>query len=76
MTLPNPQAAVDANLDQAIGFTIPSRSARGRIVRLGPLLDEILSAHDYPAADRPHPIRSNHSHRFARRDAQGRRADS
>lgn len=40
---------LSANLDEAIGFTIPARSARGRIVRLGPLLDEILSAHDYPA---------------------------
>jgi molecular chaperone Hsp33 len=42
-------AAIAANLDEAIGFTIPARSARGRVVRLGPLLDEILSAHDYPA---------------------------
>jgi molecular chaperone Hsp33 len=38
-----------ANLDEALGFTIPGRNARGRIVRLGPLLDHILSAHDYPA---------------------------
>jgi molecular chaperone Hsp33 len=38
-----------ANLDQAIGFTLPTRNARGRIVRLGPVLDQILSAHDYPA---------------------------
>jgi molecular chaperone Hsp33 len=37
-------------LDQAFGFTIPSRHARGRAVRLGPVLDEILGAHDYPAA--------------------------
>ena len=43
------QAAATANLDEAIGFTIPHRNARGRIVRLGPLLDHILSAHDYPA---------------------------
>ncbi|PSJ37960.1 Hsp33 family molecular chaperone HslO [Allosphingosinicella deserti] len=42
-------AATTANLDEAIGFTIPARNARGRIVRLGPLLDVILSAHDYPA---------------------------
>ena len=27
----------------------PGRNARGRLVRLGPVLDEILSAHDYPA---------------------------
>jgi molecular chaperone Hsp33 len=38
-----------ANVDEALGFTIPERNARGRIVRLGPLLDHILSAHDYPA---------------------------
>jgi molecular chaperone Hsp33 len=38
-----------ANLDRALGFAIPGRSARGRVVRLGSLLDEVLSAHDYPA---------------------------
>ena len=31
-----------------LGFTIPSREARGRLVRLGPSVDTILSAHDYP----------------------------
>ncbi|HEY0027508.1 MAG TPA: Hsp33 family molecular chaperone HslO [Allosphingosinicella sp.] len=50
MTSPQPQTAAQAaNLDEAIGFTIPARNARGRIVRLGPVLDLILSAHDYPA---------------------------
>src|SRR5687768_10024199 len=38
-----------ANLDEAVGFSLPARSARGRLVRLGPLLDDVLSAHDYPA---------------------------
>lgn len=38
-----------ANLDEAVGFTIPARHARGRVVRLGPVLDQILSSHDYPA---------------------------
>ena len=42
-------AATAAHLDEAIGFTIPARHARGRVVRLGPVLDQILSAHDYPA---------------------------
>lgn len=42
-------AVLSANLDEAVGFTLPGRHARGRLVRLGPLLDEILSAHDYPA---------------------------
>lgn len=40
---------VPAYLDQAVGFTIPDRHARGRLVRLGPVLDDVLSAHDYPA---------------------------
>ncbi len=38
------------DLDRALGFAIPSRSARGRIVRLGPVLDTVLSAHAYPPA--------------------------
>jgi molecular chaperone Hsp33 len=44
-----PDAVQTAHVDEAVGFTIPSRHARGRVVRLGPVLDEILSAHDYPA---------------------------
>jgi len=36
------------NLDVALGVAIPSRNARGRIVRLGDTVDAILSAHDYP----------------------------
>ncbi|MBA3878518.1 MAG: molecular chaperone Hsp33 [Sphingobium sp.] len=39
-----------ADFDRALGFTIPTRQARGRVVRLGPLIDTILAAHDYPAA--------------------------
>ena len=39
-----------ANLDQAIGFTITQRHARGRLVRLGPVLDAVLAAHAYPPA--------------------------
>jgi molecular chaperone Hsp33 len=42
-------AVATANLDEAIGFALPSCNARGRLVRLGPVLDEVLSAHDYPA---------------------------
>ncbi len=38
------------DLDQALGFTIPARHARGRVVRLGPVLDEVLGAHHYPPA--------------------------
>lgn len=35
--------------DQLLGFTLPARHARGRVVRLDDVLDQILSAHDYPA---------------------------
>jgi molecular chaperone Hsp33 len=36
------------NLDTALGVTIPSRHARGRLVRIGPSLDAILANHGYP----------------------------
>ncbi|MET1755072.1 Hsp33 family molecular chaperone HslO [Novosphingobium sp. RD2P27] len=36
--------------DRVLGFTIPDRHARGRIVRLGPALETVLSAHNYPPA--------------------------
>lgn len=35
--------------DKLLGFTLPSRNARGRAVRLDGVLDDVLSAHDYPA---------------------------
>src|SRR5918994_2142515 len=38
----------ELSLYVAIGVTIPARDARGRATRLGPVLDEILSAHNYP----------------------------
>jgi molecular chaperone Hsp33 len=34
--------------DQLMGFTLPTRSARGRVVRLETVLEAVLSAHDYP----------------------------
>lgn len=42
-------AAAAATLDTAVGFALPGRHARGRLVRLGPVLDEVLAAHAYPA---------------------------
>lgn len=36
--------------DELLGFSIPSRDSRGRAVRLGPVLDDVLSAHAYPPA--------------------------
>ncbi len=38
------------DIDRTLGFTIASRHARGRIARLGPVLDAILAAHAYPPA--------------------------
>jgi molecular chaperone Hsp33 len=35
--------------DRLLGFTLPSRNARGRIVRLDAVLEDVLSSHDYPA---------------------------
>ena len=35
--------------DTLMGFTLPGRNARGRIVRMDSVLEEVLSAHDYPA---------------------------
>src|SRR6187402_2898186 len=42
-------ASSGAGNDRLVSFTIPGCHARGRIVRLGPVLDRILAAHDYPA---------------------------
>ena len=36
--------------DQPLVFTLPNQHARGRFVRLGPVLDLVLSAHGYPPA--------------------------
>ncbi len=39
----------ETGFDRVLTLSIPDRDARGRIVRLGPVLDTVLSAHDYPA---------------------------
>lgn len=36
-----------AGVDTVLGFTIPARAVRGRLVRLGPVVDEILATHAY-----------------------------
>lgn len=47
----NDQTAIEETYgDRLLGFTLPERHARGRVVRLDGLLDTILSAHDYPPA--------------------------
>ncbi|EJL21777.1 Hsp33 family molecular chaperone HslO [Novosphingobium sp. AP12] len=40
----------DTGFDRVLAFTVPARHARGRMVRLGPVLETVLSAHDYPRA--------------------------
>ena len=44
-----PENDDETGYDQILSFTIPARHARGRMVRMGPVLDEILTAHAYPA---------------------------
>lgn len=44
--------ADETGFDRVMAFTIPDMHARGRTVRLGPVLDTILSAHAYPPAIR------------------------
>ena len=43
-------ADINLTIDAALGVAIPSRNARGRVVRLGPAIDTILSSHNYPLA--------------------------
>lgn len=38
----------DTGFDRVLAFTVPARHARGRVVRLGPVLETVLSAHSYP----------------------------
>lgn len=42
-------ASTETFSDTLMGFTLPGRSARGRVVRMEGVLEEVLSAHDYPA---------------------------
>jgi molecular chaperone Hsp33 len=42
-------SAGTTGFDQVLTFTVPERNARGRIVRLGPVLDAVIAAHAYPA---------------------------
>jgi molecular chaperone Hsp33 len=41
--------AVELTNDAALGVAIPSRNARGRIARLGTVVDSILASHAYPS---------------------------
>ncbi|MDQ3246491.1 MAG: Hsp33 family molecular chaperone HslO [Pseudomonadota bacterium] len=39
---------VELSTDVALGVAIPARDARGRVARLGPVLDAVLANHGYP----------------------------
>jgi len=43
-------SGAETGFDRLLQFTLPDRNARGRLVRLGPTLEEILAAHPYPPA--------------------------
>jgi molecular chaperone Hsp33 len=43
-------ADTEIHFDQPLSFVLTEQDARGRVVRLGPVLDTILSAHAYPPA--------------------------
>ena len=49
ITTPGPDA-LGGRDDSVTGFQLNELPVRGRIARLGPVIDEILSAHDYPAS--------------------------
>jgi molecular chaperone Hsp33 len=49
VSAPEHIAKGETGYDRVLGFTLPDRHARGRLVRLGPVLETILSAHAYPA---------------------------
>ena len=39
---------IELSTDVALGVTIPARHARGRVARIGPVLDAVLANHNYP----------------------------
>jgi len=43
------EAVAETFADRLLGFTLPDRSARGRVVRLDGVLKDVLRSHDYPA---------------------------
>lgn len=41
-------SGAETGFDRMLQFTLPARNARGRVVRLGPALEDVLAAHPYP----------------------------
>lgn len=44
----SPETPKETFADKLLGFTLPARNARARLVRLDNVIEEVLSAHDYP----------------------------
>ncbi|MGB7420243.1 MAG: Hsp33 family molecular chaperone HslO [Erythrobacter sp.] len=42
------ETQIETFADKLLGFTLPQRNARARIVRLDRVIDDVLAAHDYP----------------------------
>jgi molecular chaperone Hsp33 len=38
----------NADVDRVLSFMVPEKHARGRVVRLGPALEQVLANHNYP----------------------------
>jgi molecular chaperone Hsp33 len=49
-TSPSRPASAEAHDDEVLPFAVPALHLRGRVVRLGPAADTILTNYDYPAA--------------------------
>jgi molecular chaperone Hsp33 len=43
-----PMPTTELNTDVALGVALPARNARGRVARLGPVVDAVLANHRYP----------------------------
>ncbi len=49
MNVPQRRPRADAEDDHVLPFQVDALDVRGRVVRLGPALNEVLAHHDYPA---------------------------
>ena len=65
------QADTELSTDVALGVTIPARHARGRLARIGPVLDRVLANHDYPPVIETFARRGAGADGVARLAAQG-----
>src|ERR1700754_3218374 len=48
ISIPTRAPSATSEDDTLLPFEVPALDLRGRVVRLGPMVDEILARHDYP----------------------------